>query len=106
MELVKSKLKEHQLSFEPELIEVVPRQKLAVGALTFEFIRVSHSIVDGVALGVETPAGYLIHTGDFKIEQSPVGGDRFDLNKFAEYGERGVLALLSDSTNVERAGYT
>ncbi|MEW5723417.1 MAG: ribonuclease J [Thermodesulfobacteriota bacterium] len=106
LELVKDRLKEHKLQLDDLLYEVTPREKLALGPFVFEFVRVSHSIVDGVGLGIETPAGLIVHSGDFKVEQSPVGGDRFDLNKFAEYGERGVLALLSDSTNVERPGYT
>ncbi|MEW6264344.1 MAG: ribonuclease J [Thermodesulfobacteriota bacterium] len=106
LELLKDRLKEHRPYTEYQLIPVVPRERLDVGPFRFEFIQVSHSIVDGVGLGIETPAGLMIHTGDFKIEQSPNLGDRFDLNKFAEYGERGVLLLMSDSTNVERPGYT
>ena len=104
--LVKEKLKEHQILSQTKLHEVVPREKLAIDPFVFEFISVTHSILDGVALGIETPAGLVVHSGDFKIEQSPMGGDRFDMLKFAEYGERGVLALLSDSTNVEKPGYT
>ena len=107
LELVKERLKEHRALTNLSLHTVSPRETLIVGPFTFEFIRVSHSIPDGVALGIETPVGRLLHTGDFKIEQCPVvGSDRIDLNKLAEYGERGVLALLSDSTNVERPGYT
>ncbi|MDY6851929.1 MAG: ribonuclease J [Thermodesulfobacteriota bacterium] len=104
--LVKEKLKEHRMLSDVSLNVVVPRQRLELGPFTFEFIRVSHSIVDGVALGIETPAGLFVHTGDFKMEQSPPEGERLDLGKFAEFGERGVLTLLSDSTNVERAGFT
>ena len=106
LELVKDRLKEHKLLDSARLHVIAPRDRLSLGPFNFEFIRVSHSIVDGVALGIETPAGRVIHTGDFKIEQSPMGGDRMDLGKFAEYGERGVLALMSDSTNVERPGFT
>ena len=104
--LVQSRLKEHKLHFEPELVEIRPRDRLDLGPFSVEFIRVCHSILDGVGLAIETPAGVIVHTGDFKIEQSPVSNERFDLNRFAEYGELGVLALLSDSTNVERPGYT
>ena len=71
-----------------------------------EFIRVTHSIVDGCAFAIHTPEGVVIHTGDFKIDQTPVDGELTDLATFARYGEEGVLALLSDSTNVEREGYT
>ncbi|MBW2092655.1 MAG: ribonuclease J, partial [Deltaproteobacteria bacterium] len=106
LELVKDRLKEHRLLPNIPLTVISPREKLEVGPFTFEFIKVSHSIIDGVALAIMTPAGCLVHSGDFKIEQSPVAGEEIDLNKFAEYGEKGVLALLSDSTNVERAGYT
>ena len=104
--LVKEKLKEHRMLPDVRLNVIMPRQRLELGPFTFEFIRVSHSIVDGVALGIETPAGLFVHTGDFKMEQSPAEGESLDLGKFAEFGERGVLALLSDSTNVERAGFT
>jgi ribonuclease J len=104
--LVKEKLKEHQLLSQTILHEVAPRQKVILEPFTIEFVGVTHSIPDGVALGIETPAGLIVHSGDFKIEQSPVGADKFDMLKFAEYGERGVLALLSDSTNVEKPGYT
>ena len=104
--LVRERLKEHKNLPEPRLNTIVPRQTLEVGSFKFEFIRVSHSIPDGVALAIETPAGCLLHTGDFKIEQSPAGGDKVDLSRLAEYGERGVLCLFSDSTNVERPGFT
>ena len=104
--LVKEKLKEHQILSQTKLHEIAPRDRVTLEPFTFEFVGVTHSIPDGVALGIETPAGLIVHSGDFKIEQSPVGGDKFDLLKFAEYGERGVLALMSDSTNVEKRGYT
>ena len=106
LELLKQRLKEHYLPDPPELNIISPREKLDIGPFTIEFIQVSHSILGGVALGIETPQGLVVHTGDFKIEQSPVGAEHLDLNKFAEYGERGVLLLMSDSTNVERPGYT
>jgi ribonuclease J len=104
--LVREKLKEHRLCPEKGFHTVQPGKTLDIGPFQFDFIRVNHSIVDGVALGIRTPAGNIVHTGDFKIEQSPVGGDRADLGRFAEFGDEGVLALLSDSTNVERPGYT
>src|ERR1700678_229464 len=100
------KLDEHRLLDTAELIEIVPRQKFHLGAFTIEPIRVTHSLVDCVALAVETPVGVLVHTGDFKIDLSPPDGKAFDLHGFAEYGKRGVLALFQDSTNVDRAGYT
>ncbi|MGA2536426.1 MAG: ribonuclease J [Terracidiphilus sp.] len=103
---VEGKLDEHKLLDDIELIEIEPRQKFTIGPFTIEPIRVTHSLVDCVALAIETPVGILIHTGDFKIDLSPIDGHAFDLHTFAEYGKRGVLALLQDSTNVERSGYT
>jgi ribonuclease J len=103
---VEGKLEEHQLLDEIELIEIIPKEKFTIGPFTIEPIRVTHSLVDCVALAVETPVGIVIHTGDFKIDLSPLDGKPFDLHTFAEYGKRGVLALLQDSTNVERSGYT
>jgi ribonuclease J len=103
---VEGKLEEHELLDEIELIEIAPKQKFSIGPFTIEPIRVTHSLVDCVALAVETPVGVVIHTGDFKIDLSPLDDKHFDLHTFAEYGKRGVLALLQDSTNVERSGYT
>src|SRR6201996_7147103 len=103
---VEGKLEEHKLLDSAELIEITPRQKFHVGAFTVEPIQVTHSLVDCVALAIETPVGVLVHTGDFKVDLSPPDGKAFDLHGFAEYGKRGVLALLQDSTNVDRAGYT
>jgi ribonuclease J len=103
---VEGKLDEHKLLDEIELIEIEPRHKFTLGPFTIEPIRVTHSLVDCVALAVETPVGVIIHTGDFKIDLSPLDDHAFDLHTFAEYGKRGVLALLQDSTNVERTGYT
>ena len=91
---------------EIELIEIAPKEKFTIGPFTIEPIRVTHSLVDCVALAIETPVGVIIHTGDFKIDLSPLDDKAFDLHTFAEYGKRGVLALLQDSTNVERPGYT
>src|SRR5580698_2982816 len=103
---VEGKLDEHKLLDEIDLIEIEPRKKFTLGPFTIEPIRVTHSLVDCVALAIETPVGVVIHTGDFKIDLSPPDGKPFDLHTFAEYGKRGVLALLQDSTNVERSGYT
>ena len=103
---VEGKLEEHKLLDETELIEISPNRKFHLGAFTIEPIRVTHSLVDCVALAIETPVGVVVHTGDFKIDLSPPDGKPFDLHTFAEYGKRGVLALLEDSTNVDRAGYT
>ena len=103
---VEGKLDEHKLLDEIELIEIEPKHKFTLGPFTIEPIRVTHSLVDCVALAIETPVGIVIHTGDFKIDLSPLDDHAFDLHTFAEYGKRGVLALLQDSTNVERSGYT
>ena len=83
-----------------------PKEKFTIGPFTIEPIRVTHSLVDCVALAIETPVGVIIHTGDFKIDLAPLDDKAFDLHTFAEYGKRGVLALFQDSTNVERPGYT
>lgn len=103
---VEGKLEEHKLLDDAELIEIAPRRKFHLGAFTIEPIRVTHSLVDCVALAIETPVGIVVHTGDFKIDLSPPDTKPFDLHTFAEYGKRGVLALLEDSTNVDRPGYT
>ncbi|MGB9146475.1 MAG: ribonuclease J [Acidobacteriaceae bacterium] len=103
---VEGKLEEHALLDDTELIEINPGSRFTLGAFTIEPIRVTHSLVDCVALAIETPVGVVIHTGDFKIDLSPPDGKAFDLHRFAEYGQRGVLALLQDSTNVDRPGYT
>ena len=103
---VEGKLEEHKLLDETTLIEIEPKHRFSLGPFTIEPIRVTHSLVDCVALAIETPVGIVIHTGDFKIDLSPLDNHAFDLHTFAEYGKRGVLALLQDSTNVERSGYT
>ncbi len=90
--IVEGKLEEHKLLDTAELIEITPRQKFHLGAFTVEPIRVTHSLVDCVALAIETPVGVIVHTGDFKIDLSPPDGKAFDLHGFAEYGKRGVLA--------------
>jgi ribonuclease J len=103
---VEDNLEENHLLDETTLVEIIPKEKFTIGPFTVEPIRVTHSLVDCVALAIETPVGIVIHTGDFKIDLSPLDGNAFDLHTFAEYGKRGVLALLQDSTNVERSGYT
>jgi len=105
--LVKKRLDEAGLLDSTTLREVIPGGRLVeVGPFEIEFISVTHSTVDCVALAIRTPVGVVIHTGDFKIDQTPVGGAPFDLHAFARYGNEGVLALFSDSTNVERPGFT
>lgn len=100
------KLREQHMIDSVKLNCVKPRDIIQIGPFKIEFIRVSHSIPDAVALAIETPVGTIIHTGDFKIDQTPVDGHVTDFYRFAHWGEKGVLALLSDSTNVQRSGYT
>jgi ribonuclease J len=104
--LVKKRLDEAGLLDSTTLREVIPGRLVEIGPFEVEFISVTHSTVDCVALAIRTPLGVIIHTGDFKIDQTPVGGAPFDLHAFARYGNDGVLALFSDSTNVERPGFT
>ncbi len=104
--LVERRLEEHDLLKEAKLIAVKPRQKISVGCFSIEFINVTHSIVACVALAITTPVGVIIHTGDFKVDPTPTDNFLFDLHTFAEYGKQGVLLLMSDSTNVDRPGYT
>ncbi|MDI6889936.1 MAG: ribonuclease J [Thermodesulfovibrionales bacterium] len=103
--LVRIKLLEHHLE-KTELIPVKPRDVINLGVFSVEFIRVTHSIVDAVGLGIQTPVGLVVHTGDFKLDPTPVDGQLMDLHKFTEYGEKGTLLLLSDSTNSEKGGFT
>lgn len=103
--LVKEKLREHNLE-DAELISVMPRDIVHIGVFSIEFVRVTHSIVDGVGLGITTPVGLIVHTGDFKLDPTPVDGQLMDFHRFSEYGERGTLLLLSDSTNAEKGGFT
>ncbi len=102
--ILEGKLLEYKV--EADLNPVQPRDTVTLGSFQVEFIRVAHSVVDGCALAIRSPEGVVIHTGDFKLDQTPVDGEVTDLGTFARYGDQGVLALLSDSTNVEREGYT
>ncbi len=85
---------------------VRPRDRVTVGPFAIEFIRVTHSMPDCVALAIHTPVGVIVHTGDFKIDQTPIDGEHFDVHRFAELGSQGVLALFADSTNIDRRGFT
>ena len=106
IELLKAKLSEFELPWDIEFIKAVPGDILNLGPFDVEYIRVNHSIIDGAGLAIETPEGIIVHSGDFKIDHKPVDGYHTDLNRFSFYGEKGVLAFFSDSTNVEREGYT
>ncbi|HWZ42743.1 MAG TPA: ribonuclease J [Candidatus Saccharimonadales bacterium] len=105
--LVENKLDEHQLLDNADLREISPGKRFTLGPFTVNPIQVTHSLVDCVALAIHTPLGVVIHTGDFKVDLTPTDNKLFDLHTFAEYGkDRSVLALMQDSTNVERRGYT
>ncbi len=103
--LIEIKLKEHRVNGIP-MTPVMPRQEVHIGAFTIKFIHVSHSIPGACALIISCPAGVIVHSGDFKIDYTPPDGQVTDLSSLAEVGERGVLALLCESTNIERPGYT
>ncbi|WDV44120.1 ribonuclease J [Clostridiaceae bacterium M8S5] len=103
--LVEYKLKERGIK-NPKLNIVKPDQTISLGCFDIEFIKTTHSIPDSVALAIHTPEGLIVHTGDFKIDYTPIKGDAINLHKFAELGKQGVLVLMADSTNVERKGYT
>jgi ribonuclease J len=103
--LVEPKLEEHGIEGR-ELIAVHPHDRVTVGPFEIEFIRVTHSIPDCVALAIRTPAGVIVHTGDFKVDQTPLDGQHFDVHRFAALGSEGVLALFADSTNIDRRGFT
>jgi ribonuclease J len=103
---VEPKLEEHGIDARNRLQTIKPRQQVTVGPFSIEFIRVTHSMPDCVALAITTPLGTIIHTGDFKIDQTPIDGEHFDLHRFAELGTQGVLALFADSTNIDRRGFT
>jgi ribonuclease J len=102
---VESKLEEKDTASRARLTPVKPRDRVTIGAFTVEFLRVTHSMPDCAALAIETPQGIVIHTGDFKIDQTPLDGQHVDLPRLAELGSQGVLVLLGDSTNVERRGF-
>jgi len=104
--LVQPKLEEHGIDAAGRLVPVAPHESVTVGPFRIEFLRVTHSMPDCVAVAVHTPAGTIVHTGDFKIDQTPVDDEPFDFHRFAALGAAGVLALFSDSTNADRRGYT
>ena len=103
--LVEPKLEEHGVR-DVALVPVKPRQHVAIGPFDIEFVRVTHSMPDCVALAIRTPVGTIVHTGDFKIDQTPIDGEHFDVHRFAQLGSDGVLALFADSTNIDRRGVT
>ena len=104
--IVQSKLKEHNLLSTTELITVKPRDVVRLNSVSVEFIKTNHSIADSVAIAVHTPLGAVLHTGDFKVDYTPIDGEPMDFARFAELGKKGVLLMMADSTNVERPGYT
>src|SRR5262249_61234222 len=104
--LVERRVEKYELEKPPRLIRVQPRQILEIGPFKIEFINVTHSIVSAVALAITTPLGVIIHTGDFKVDPTPTDNELFDLHTLADYGKRGVLLLMADSTNADRPGYT
>ena len=104
--LLEPKLKEHKIDASGRLVTVTPGDRVGVGPMEIEFLRVTHSIPDCVALALHTPAGTLVHTGDYKIDKTPLDDEHLDTRRFAQLGEDGVLVLFADSTNVEKPGYT
>src|SRR5882724_10206823 len=104
--LAERRLEEHGLMDRVDLREVRPKQIVQIGPFKIEFIHVTHSVIAAVMLAITTPVGVVMHTGDFKVDPTPTDNELFDLHTVAEYGKRGVLALFSDSTNVERPGFT
>ena len=104
--IVETKLKEHGLLSSTELVRVKPRDVIRLNSVSVEFIKTNHSIADSVAIAVHTPLGVVLHTGDFKVDYTPIDGEPMDFARFAELGKKGVLAMMADSTNVEKAGYT
>lgn len=104
--LIRGKLKEHSLDRSAKIHEYAPGDIVKAGKFTVEFIHVNHSIPDATAFAITTPVGTVVHTGDFKIDTTPIGGQMIDIARFSEFGKQGVLAMLSDSTNAERPGYT
>ena len=106
MGIIENKLTEHNLIHNVRRKVVKFGQSINLGCFRIEFIKTNHSIVDAAALAIYSPAGIVVHTGDFKVDYTPVYGDTIDLQRFAELGKKGVLALLCDSTNAERPGFT
>lgn len=104
--LVESKLKEHDMLSKTNLIPISPGESIKLNKLIIEFIRVTHSIAESCALAIHTPIGTVLHTGDFKIDYTPIDGKVMDLNRIAQLGQEGILLLMADSTNVERAGHS
>jgi ribonuclease J len=104
--LVERRLEEHDMLDQVRLNAVKPNEKVEIGPFTIEFLHVTHSIVQAAALAITTPLGVVVHTGDFKVDPTPTDNELFDIHSFADYGKRGVLLLLSDSTNADRPGYT
>ncbi|WP_296581965.1 ribonuclease J [Ruminococcus sp.] len=104
--LIEGKLKEQGINGKVNLNIVEPKKTVKMGCMAVEFIKVNHSIPDSVGMAIHTPAGVIVHTGDFKVDYSPIDGKIIDLARFGELGSRGVLALMADSTNAERPGYT
>jgi len=104
--IVETKLREHGLLSSTKLINVKPKEIIKLNTVSVEFIKVNHSITDSVAIAIHTPLGVVLHTGDFKIDYTPIDGELTDFARFAELGKKGVLVMLADSTNVEKAGYT
>lgn len=104
--LVESKLKEHDMLSKTNLIPISPGESIKLNKLIIEFIRVTHSIAESCALAIHTPIGIVLHTGDFKIDYTPIDGKVMDLNRIAQLGQEGILLLMADSTNVERAGHS
>src|SRR5258706_6827540 len=104
--LVERRVEEREMLDEAKLNPFKPGEKLELGPFSIEFVHVTHSLVSCVALAITTPLGVIIHTGDFKVDPTPTDNQLFDLHTLADYGKRGVLLLLSDSTNVDRPGYT
>lgn len=104
--LIEGKLKEQGILNQVKLNVVEPKKTVKMGCMAVEFIKVNHSIPDAVGMAIHTPAGIIVHTGDFKVDYSPIDGKIIDLARFGELGSKGVLALMADSTNAERSGYT
>ena len=104
--LIKNKLNRRGMSVEPNLVDIQAGESVQIGPFKVDFFHVCHSIPDGIGLGIDTPAGLIVHTGDYKFDHTPIDGRPTDYGKLAEFARRGVLALLSDSTNAERPGWT